>query len=191
MKRTVKLKLIEKMKLIRAVEEEIANRYYQNRMRCPTHLCTGQEAISACLSLLLKKNDYSIGTHRSHGHYLAKGGDLKKMISEIHGKETGCSKGFGGSMHLIDLKANFMGSTAIVGNSLPLAAGVALTIKLEKKNDISCVFLGDGCIEEGVFYETINFCAHKKLPCLFICENNLYSVYSPLKVRQPKGRSIS
>ena len=179
------------MKLIRAVEEEIASRYNQNKMRCPTHLCTGQEAVSACLSLLLKKKDYAIGTHRSHGHYLSKGGNLKKMISEIYGKSTGCSKGYGGSMHLIDLNVNFMGSTAIVGNSLPLAAGIALGDKIENKKNISCVYLGEGCIEEGVFYETINFCAQKKLRCLFICENNLYSVYSPLSVRQPKNRSIS
>ena len=121
------------MKLIRAVEEEIATRYNEKKMRCPTHHCTGQEAVSASLSLLLDKKDYAMGTHRSHGHYLSKGGDLKKMISEIYGKETGCSKGFGGSMHLIDLDVNFMGSTAIVGNSLPLAAGIALTNKINKK----------------------------------------------------------
>tara|TARA_Y100000590_G_scaffold403152_1_gene489564 strand:+ start:7761 stop:8693 length:933 start_codon:yes stop_codon:yes gene_type:complete len=179
------------MKFIRAVEEEIAHRYHEKKMRCPTHLCTGQEAVSASLALLLKKNDYAMGSHRSHGHYLAKGGNLNKMISEIYGKENGCSKGYGGSMHLIDLDVNFMGSTAIVGNSLPLAAGLALALKLDKKKNISCIFLGEGCVEEGVFYETVNFCAQKKIPTLFICENNLYSVYSPLSVRQPKGRSIS
>jgi len=185
-----KIKLLTTMKLIRMVEETIAEKYSESKMRCPTHLCSGQEAISAVIGQLLKEDDYAVGTHRSHGHYLGKGGDLKKMLAEIYGKTTGCSKGFGGSMHLIDLKTNFMGSTAIVGNSLPVGAGLALTIKIEKSKKISCIFLGDGCVEEGIFHETINFCALHSLPVLFICENNLYSVYSSLSVRQPKNRSI-
>ena len=94
-------------------------------------------------------------------------------------------------MHLIDLNVNFMGSTAIVGNSLPIGAGLALTIRIENSNKVSCIFLGDGCVEEGVFHETINFCALNKLPVLFVCENNLYSVYSSMSVRQPKNRSIT
>ena len=114
-----------------------------------------------------------------------KGGNLKKMLAEIYGKKNGCSKGYGGSMHIIDINVNFMGSTAIVGNSLPIGAGLALTIRIENSNKVSCIFLGDGCVEEGVFKETINFCALNKLPVLFICENNLYSVYSSMSVRQP------
>ena len=186
-----KIELLKKMKLIRIVEESIAKKYSENKMRCPTHLCSGQEAVSAAIGQLLKNSDYVVSTHRPHGHYLAKGGNLKKMLAEIYGKSTGCSKGYGGSMHLIDLKVNFMGSTAIVGNSLPVGAGLALTINIEKSNKISCIFLGDGCVEEGVFHETVNFCALKKLPVLFVCENNLYSVYSSLLVRQPKNRSIT
>ena len=147
-----KIKLLTTMKLIRMVEETIAEKYSENKMRCPTHLCSGQEAISAVIGQLLKEDDYAVGTHRSHGHYLGKGGNLKKMLAEIYGKTTGCSKGLGGSMHLIDLKTNFMGSTAIVGNSLPVGAGLALTIKIEKSKKISCIFLGDGCVEEGIFY---------------------------------------
>jgi pyruvate dehydrogenase E1 component alpha subunit len=186
-----KIELLKKMKLIRIVEESIAKKYSENKMRCPTHLCSGQEAVSAAIGQLLKNSDYVVSTHRPHGHYLAKGGNLKKMLAEIYGKSNGCSKGYGGSMHLIDLKVNFMGSTAIVGNSLPVGAGLALTINIEKSNKISCIFLGDGCVEEGVFHETVNFCALKKLPVLFVCENNLYSVYSSLLVRQPKNRSIT
>tara|TARA_B100000575_G_scaffold294639_1_gene312517 strand:+ start:3280 stop:4209 length:930 start_codon:yes stop_codon:yes gene_type:complete len=178
------------MLLIRNTEEKIAMKYSENKMRCPTHLCSGQEAVSAAINLTVKKNDYAVGTHRSHGHYLGKGGNLNKMIAEIYGKKTGCSGGYGGSMHLIDQNVNFVGSTAIVGNTIPIGAGLALTSKINKKKQITVIFLGDGSIEEGVFYETVNFCAVKKLPVLFICENNFYSVYSSLKPRQPKDRKI-
>ena len=111
-----------------------------------------------------------------------------QMIAEIYGKETGCSKGYGGSMHLVDKEVGFMGSTAIVGNSIPVGIGLALASKLEKSDLVTAVFLGEGAIEEGVFSESVNFAAQSKLPVLFICENNLYSVYSPLKTRQPEGR---
>lgn len=175
----------------RKVEEEIAIRYSEEKMRCPTHLSIGQEAVSAAYSLAIKKTDFAVSSHRSHLHYLAKGGNLNSLIAEIYGKKTGCSKGKGGSMHLIDLNVNFMGSSAIVGNSIPVGVGLGLSIKLNKTKQISTVFLGDGAVEEGVFYESVNFAALKHLPILFICENNLYSVYSPKKVRQPERRSIS
>lgn len=187
----IKSDLLKKMYLIRLVEEFIAFKYSENKMRCPTHLCTGQEAIAAGVSQALTKNDFVVSTHRSHGHYLAKGGNLKKMIAELYGKSTGCSKGFGGSMHLIDLMVNFMGSTAIVGNSIPVGVGLGLSSKLDNSKKVTCIYFGEGSIEEGVFHEAINFSAQKKLPILFICENNLYSVYSPLKYRQPNRRSIS
>jgi pyruvate dehydrogenase E1 component alpha subunit len=132
-----------------------------------------------------------VSTHRGHAHYLAKGGNLNAMIAELYGKASGCSKGKGGSMHLIDLNVNFIGTSAIVGNSIPVGVGLALSIELKGTDQVSCIFLGDGAIEEGVFYESINFAAVRNLPVLFICENNLYSVYSPLSVRQPKGRSIT
>jgi TPP-dependent pyruvate/acetoin dehydrogenase alpha subunit len=190
MNKEQKLKLYSKMVLIRTVEETIAKRYHQQKMRCPTHLSTGQEAVSSAVGLALSQNDLAVSTHRSHGHYLGKGGNTAKMIAEIYGKEGGCSKGRGGSMHLIDLSVGFMGSTAIVGNSIPIGAGLGLALKLEKSKNISCIFIGDGAVEEGVFAETVNFCAQKQLPVLFICENNLYSVYSSLSVRQPKDRKI-
>lgn len=176
---------------IRCIEEEIANRYPQQKMRCPTHLSIGQEAVPAAVALCAKKDDFAVSTHRGHAHYLAKGGDLKSMISEIYGKLTGCSKGKGGSMHLIDKSVGFMGTSAIVGNSIPLGVGLGLSAQLRKTDQISIVFLGDGAIEEGVFYESVNFAVLRNLPVLFICENNLYSVYSPLSVRQPKNRKIS
>ncbi|MCB4790663.1 MAG: thiamine pyrophosphate-dependent dehydrogenase E1 component subunit alpha [Elusimicrobia bacterium] len=188
--KTVAIELLYKMKNIRLVEETIARRYSEWKMRCPTHLCTGQESVAVAVGTALRKDDFVISTHRAHGHYLGKGGSLKRMIAEIYGKSTGCSKGKGGSMHLIDKSVNFMGSTAIVGGTIPVGVGLGLSITLKKTDQISCVFFGDGSIEEGVFYESVNFAVLKKLPVLFICENNFYSVYSPLKVRQPEGRKI-
>ena len=127
-----KIKLYSKMVLIRTVEESISESYNQQKMRCPTHLSTGQEAVSAAAGMALKKDDLVVSTHRSHGHYLGKGGSVSRMIAEIYGKEGGCSKGKGGSMHLIDLSVGFMGSTAIVGNSIPIGAGLGLAKKLEE-----------------------------------------------------------
>ena len=185
------LSLFRQMYRIRAVEEEIAHRYPQGKMRCPVHLSIGQESIPAVFAETISTKDFAVSTHRGHAHYLAKGGNLNAMIAEIYGKATGCAKGKGGSMHLIDLNVNFMGTSAIVGNSIPVGVGLALSAQLKGTDQISCIFLGDGAIEEGVFYESVNFAAVRKLPVLFICENNLYSVYSPLSVRQPKDRSIA
>jgi len=176
---------------IRSVEEGIVHRYPEGKMRCPVHLSIGQESIPAIFSQIIQSTDFAVSTHRGHAHYLAKGGNLNAMIAEIYGKSTGCSKGKGGSMHLIDLNVNFMGTSAIVGNSIPIGVGLALSAQLNGTSQISCVFLGDGATEEGVFYESINFAAVRGLPVLFICENNLYSVYSPLSIRQPKGRVIA
>ncbi len=191
MRTDLTLKLFRNMYRIRAVEEEIARRYPEGKMRCPVHLSIGQEAVPAAFAESVRATDFAVSTHRGHAHYLAKGGDLKSLIAEIYGKAAGCAKGKGGSMHLIDLGVNFMGTSAIVGNSIPIGVGLALSAQLKGTDQISCVFLGDGAIEEGVFYESVNFAAVRKLPVLFICENNLYSVYSPLSVRHPQGRSIA
>ena len=184
------IELLHRMKTIRMTEETVALRYSEGKMRCPTHLCTGQEAIAAAVGLVLNRDDFMVSTHRAHGHYLGKGGDLNKMIAEIYVKVTGCSRGKGGSMHLIDKDVGFMGSTAIIGGTIPIGVGLGLSIKLHQTYQIICIILGDGAVEEGVFYESLNFAALKKLPVLFICENNFYSVYSPLRVRQPEGRKI-
>ncbi len=178
------------MKRIRMIEEAIAEKYPEGKMRCPTHLSIGQELTPTIISMLTSKRDKAVSTHRCHAHYLAKGGSLKRMIAELHGKTNGCCKGKGGSMHLIDMKVGFMGSSAIVGNSIPVGTGIALAEKIRKTNNISIVYLGDAATEEGVFYESINFAALKKLDILYVCENNLYSVYTPLKERQPPNRNI-
>ena len=179
------------MKRIRFVEEEIARRYPEGAMRCPTHLSVGQEAVAAAVGLALKHKDMAVSGHRAHAHYLGKGGDLKAMLAEIYGKATGCSLGKGGSMHLIDESVGFMGSTAIVGGTVPIGVGLAYGMKVKKTDQVSCVFHGDAVVETGAFFESVNFAIVKKLPVLFVCENNLYSVYSPLSVRQPDGRSIA
>ena len=186
----IKKKLFYDMLRIRLVEETIATRYAEQKMRTPTHLSIGQEGVAAVAGQILKSQDYVVSTHRSHAHYLAKGGDLKAMIAELYGKVTGCSRGRGGSMHLVDTRVGFMGSAAIVGNTIPIGVGLGLAIQLSQEDRISCIFLGDGAIEEGVFYEALNFAVLKKTPVLFLCENNFYSVYSPLKKRQPENRKI-
>lgn len=186
----IQLKLFYQMKRIRAIEETISARYTEWKMRCPVHLSTGQEAVAAAVGLAVQKSDTAVSGHRAHAHYLGKGGDLKRMLAEIYGKETGCCKGKGGSMHLIDESVGFMGSTAIVGGTIPLGVGLGLSHKLKGSKSISIIFLGDGAVEEGVFYESVNFAVLKKLPVLFVCENNFYSVYSHFKVRQPVERKM-
>ncbi len=183
--------LLFQMKRIRLVEEEIARRYPAGAMRCPVHLSVGQEGVAAAVGLALAQEDLAVSGHRAHAHYLAKGGSLKAMLAEIYGKASGCSSGKGGSMHLIDEPAGFMGSTAIVGGTVPVGVGLAYGMKLKRSKQVSCVFHGDAVVETGVFFEAANFAILKDLPVLFLCENNLYSVYSPLSVRQPATRSIS
>lgn len=176
---------------IRLVEQKIASEYSQAAMRCPVHLSIGQEITSAIVGLNQQVNDTAVSTHRAHAHYLAKGGDLYRMIAEIYGKVTGCCKGRGGSMHLIDLSVGFLGSSAIVGNSIPIGVGSGFAHRLENTDSLSFVFLGDAAIEEGSFYESVNFAAVRDLPIVFVCENNLYSVYTDLGPRQPLRRNIS
>ncbi|MCH9626120.1 MAG: Acetoin:2,6-dichlorophenolindophenol oxidoreductase subunit alpha [Chlamydiales bacterium] len=187
---TQALTLDYELKRIRMVEEAIAERYSEQQMRCPVHLSIGQEAVAVGVCSQLKETDLVVSGHRAHAHYLAKGGSLKKMLAEIYGKQTGCCKGRGGSMHLVDLEAGFLGSTPIVGGTIPIGVGAAFGSVLKNQSHVVTIFLGEGSTEEGVFAESLNFAALKKLPVLFVCENNLYSVYSPLEVRQPKERKI-
>ena len=182
--------VLRMMTLIRGIELEISKRYSDGKMRCPTHLSVGQEATPAVLSLFLSKEDYAVSTHRSHAHFIAKGGDIAGMLAEIYGLDQGCSKGRGGSMHLADKAVGFMGSSAIVGNSIPVGTGLGHALKLDGVDAISVVYLGDAAVEEGVFAESINYAATKQLPVLFVCENNGYSVYSDMEPRQPLDRKI-
>ena len=139
----------------------MANEYYKQEIRTPIHLSIGQELVASGVCNFLSKNDFVISHHRSHAHFFAKGGSLNKFFAELYGKKNGCSKGNGGSMHLIDLSKKFLGATAIVGNSIPVGAGYAYSLKLNKNSRV-CIFIGDGGTEGGVFYETMNFVALKK-----------------------------
>lgn len=169
---------------IRRVEEEVARIYPTDKIKSPIHLSTGQEAVSVGVCEALDPNDVVFGTYRSHALYLAKGGNLKTMLAELYGKVTGCCKGKGGSMHLIDIQAGVMGTSAVVATTIPQAVGYAYALKHRKDPRIVVSFFGDGAVEEGAFHESMNFAALKKLPVIFICENNFYAVFTPLHKRQ-------
>ncbi len=177
-------KLYKEMYLIRSVEEKISREYSKGKMRCPVHLSIGQEACAVGVSQNLNKSDVVYSNHRCHAHYIAKGGNINKMIAEIHGRKNGCVGGVGGSMHLQDLSVNLMASIPIVSSAIGLSLGAALNQKRNKSKNITVVYIGDAALEEGIFFECANFAALHKLPLLFACENNLYSVYTPLKERQ-------
>jgi pyruvate dehydrogenase E1 component alpha subunit len=183
-------RLYRGMLRIRLVEEGIADLYPEQEMRCPVHLCIGQEAVAEGVCANLGRDDLVLSGHRSHGHYLAKGGDLRAMLAEIYGRASGCCGGKGGSMHLVDRRAGFLGATPIVASTIPIAVGAAFGSVLRGEPRVVVAFFGEGATEEGVFHEAVNFAALKRLPVVFVCENNLYSVYSPLAVRQPAGRSL-
>lgn len=182
------LELFREILRIRLIEEAIVHRYPEQKMRCPVHLSIGQEAVAVGVCKAALPSDYMISNHRAHAHYLAKGGNLNAMIAEILGKSTGCCLGRGGSMHLVDQSVGMLGSTPIVGGSLPVGVGLAFATQLKQESHVTIIFFGEGSTEEGVFGECLNFAALKKLPVLFVCENNFYSVYSPLDVRQPAER---
>lgn len=174
------------MFLIRSVEQEIANRYAEQEMRCPVHLSIGQEASAVGIAALLGKDDFMVSTHRGHAHYLAKGGSVVGLIGELYGKEIGCSRGMGGSMHLCDLGNNFFGSTSIVGGTIPVGVGLAFSKMIKNEPGLVVVCIGDAAIEQGVFHESANFASLHNLPVVFVCENNLYSCYTHIKNRQPE-----
>ncbi len=178
--------LYRTMLIIRKLELKIADEYKNDEMKTPIHLSIGQEAVSAGVCINLKKEDYVFGTHRSHAQYIAKGGDIKKMVAELYLRKTGCSYGRGGSMHLLAPEVGILGSTAIVGGNIPLGTGTALASKLSGDGKVSVVFFGDGAVDEGTFHESLNFAALKKLPVIYICENNAYAINSHHRARHPK-----
>lgn len=170
---------------IRRIEEEIERRYHEDQMKTPIHLVIGQEAAAVGCCAALRKTDLVYTSHRTHGAYLAKGGDLGRMLCEMHCRINGCVGSRGGSMHLIDKSVGVAGTSAIVGGAVPIATGAALAAKMKREDRVVVVFLGDATTEEGVTAESLNFAALKKLPVIFFCENNFYSVQSPLAARQP------
>src|SRR5581483_2826895 len=171
---------------IRRLEEEFARVYPTDRIKSPVHLSIGQEAVSVGVCAALRPEDVVFGTYRGHALYLARGGDLRAMLAELYGKATGCAGGKGGSMHLIDPEAGVMGTSAVVGTTIPNAAGYAYAMKLRRQGTIVASFFGDGATEEGVFHESLNWAALQQLPLLFVCENNGYAIHTPRSRRQPR-----
>ncbi|MGE0876215.1 MAG: thiamine pyrophosphate-dependent dehydrogenase E1 component subunit alpha [Burkholderiales bacterium] len=184
------VELYRRMLRIREIELEIERRYRQDHMKTPIHLVIGQEATSVGCCAAMRVGDLAYSSHRTHGVYLAKGGDLKAMLSEMHCRIDGCAGSRGGSMHLIDFSVGMAGTSAIVAGSVPIATGAALAAQMQGADRVIAVFFGEAATEEGVVSECLNFAALKKLPILFFCENNFYSVQSPLSERQP-ARDIS
>lgn len=177
--------LYRSMLEIRRFEEKIVSVYCDQDMKTPVHLYIGQEAIAAGVCANLRREDYVFSTHRSHGHYLAKGGDMKRLTAELYGRTTGCSRGKGGSMHVVDPEVGVCGSTAIVGGNIPLSVGAALASVLRKSKQVAVSFFGDGAVDEGAFHESLNFASLKSLPVVFVCENNFYATHSHQSKRQP------
>jgi len=164
---------------IRKFEERVAEilRSPKKEITTPCHLYIGEEAVATGVCSALRKDDWVFSTHRSHGHFLAKGGDLKALMAELYCKKRGCSKGKGGSMHIASSDIGLPGSSAIVGGTIPIAVGAALAFSMQDKDSISVAFFGDGALHEGVSYESLNFASLKKLPVVFVCENNLYCTH--------------
>lgn len=177
-------KLYRSIYRARRVEEESARVYPSDKIKSPVHLAIGEESIAVAVCEALRPEDIIFGTYRSHAYYLAKGGDMKAMVAELYGKSTGCAKGKGGSMHIVDVAHGIMGASAVVGTPLPNAVGYAYALKIQKKPGIVVCFFGDGATEEGVFHESLNFAALKGVPIIFICENNGYAIHTHISKRQ-------
>ena len=173
---------------IRVVEEVIANLVEGGEARCPCHLGIGQEAVAVGVSEHARPTDRVFGAHRSHSHYLALGGSVERLLAEVLGKETGTSKGMGGSMHLYGPEVGFHGSVPIVAATIPIATGAALAAQMDKKGAVAISYFGDGAAEEGVLHELLNMAAVMGLPIVFVCENNLFSSHLDIHLRQPENR---
>ncbi|OGT43684.1 MAG: acetoin dehydrogenase [Gammaproteobacteria bacterium RIFCSPHIGHO2_12_FULL_37_34] len=180
-------RLYKKMSLIRRFELRLADIYHTDAIKSPVHLSVGQESVAVGVCDPLEKTDIISNTYRCHATYLAKGGDLHAMMAELYGKQTGCAGGKAGSMHLVDIKNGVLGASAVVGTTIPIAAGYALAMQREAKitgyQRVVVSMFGDGGTEEGCFYETINFAALHKLPIIFVCENNRLAIHTPIEKR--------
>lgn len=181
---------IQTMFLIRFAEELIGEKVIDKTIKCPCHLAIGQEAVAVAVAEFLRGTDRCFGAHRSHSHYLALGAPLDELFFEVLGKEQGCSKGMGGSMHLYAEKFGLKGTVPIVAGTVPLAVGAAMAAKMDNRQgdlDLGVAFFGDGAMEEGVVHESMNLAMVYNLPMLFVVENNLFSSHMPIDERQPNN----
>ena len=181
MEKNTLISMYKKMLTIRFFEEKLNSLFLQGQIPGTLHLYNGQEACAVGVCENLNKHDWILSTHRPHGHAIAKGVTLKSMMAELFAKETGCCGGFGGSMHVGDIQKGSVPAIAIVGGNIPIATGVALSFKMQKKKNIVCCFLGDGAINEGAFHEGVNMAAIWNLPLIFVCENNLYGASTKIE----------
>ena len=171
------------LRLVRRFEEVVAEIYPSDKIKSPVHLSIGQEAVAVGVCDVLRPDDIVSGTYRGHATYLAKGGDARAMMAELYGKSGGVAGGKGGSMHLIDIGAGVLGTSAVVGTTVPVAMGYAYALKREGKGRVVAAFFGDGATEEGVIWESFNFAVLHRLPILFVCENNGFAIHEPLEKR--------
>jgi pyruvate dehydrogenase E1 component alpha subunit len=184
------IRLVREMLRIRTIEERLADLYRDQEMRTPTHFSIGQEAVAVGVSAVLTPQDVAYSGHRCHAHFLAKGGDLNGMVAELYGRETGTARGRGGSVHLSAPEVGFVASSAILGQTMAAAVGSAWTFAMDGAPRVAVSYFGDGVAEEGIFHESLNFAVVKRVPVVFVCENNGYSTHTPLEVRQPRGIAI-
>lgn len=182
------ISMLRNMISIRLAEEAIADMATSGAAKCPVHLAIGQEAVAVGIAANLRPTDRAFGNHRSHSHYLAMGGSIRKLFAEVLGKYTGCSHGFGGSMHLYAREVGFYGSVPIVAGTIPLAVGAGIAAKFDGRGDVAVAFFGDGACEEGVFHECLNMAASMQIPMIFAVENNLFSSHLDINLRQPSDK---
>lgn len=172
--------MLSTMLLIRAFEEKAEELYALGRVHGTMHLSIGQEAVAVGVCEALRPDDYILSTHRGHGHCLAKGADVRRVMAEFLGKETGYCRGRGGSMHIADVEGGNLGANGIVGGGLPIATGVGLSIQIRGTQQVCVAFFGDGAANEGAFHESLNLASIWDLPVVFVCENNQYAMSMPV-----------
>jgi pyruvate dehydrogenase E1 component alpha subunit len=175
------IKMYEQMLTIRRFEEKAIELFEHNILRGNIHPCIGQEAVSVGICSNLRREDFMVNTHRGHGNCIAKGADLKPMMAELLGKSTGYCKGKGGSMHIADFEGGNLGANGIVGAGLPIAVGAGISIQNRGTDQVVACFFGDGASNQGTFHESLNLAALWRLPVVFVCENNLYALSTPVR----------
>jgi len=169
------IEMYQKMLEIRHFEQRVYYLFLEGLIPGTIHLYTGQEAVAVGVCSSLREDDFIVSTHRPHGHYIAKGGQMNRLMAELFGKKTGCCKGKGGSMHICDFNVGMPPAIAIVGANVPIAAGMALAFKMKGTDQVVACFFGDGAVNQGMWHEGVNIAAVWKLPVIFVCENNFYA----------------